>query len=192
MSDSSRRESYTITIDDDHPGSTTLRTELVDVDDRDHSWLIELHNDPVVLRNLTDPTRITEERHMQWWRSLNVEREIRKIFTINGRNVGFCKFTVDRNNFSCVLGADIHRDYRGKGYSYLMWELMLSHCFNDLGMHRVSLTTAVYNEIGRKVYTRLGFLQEGVLVESLYRDGKFEDQICMFMLRTQYATRNHP
>lgn len=168
----------------------TIRTELIDVTDTHHLWLVELHNDPLVLRNLTNPSPITLADHVRWWRSLDRTKEIRKIFVVNGHPAGFCKFyAIDRQNASCVLGADLHPDFRGKGLSYMMWELMLDVCFNQYSMNRVALTTAEYNTIAQRVYSKLGFLEEGRLVQSLFRDGKFYDQVAMYMLRDQYLLR---
>lgn len=150
----------------------------------DHEWLVELHNDPLVLHNLTDPSPITMDQHMAWWeRTIGDPKQLRLIFTVDGKRVGFTKFyAIDRANRNCVLGADIHKDHRGKGYARSMWAMMLNVSFISLGMHRVSLTTAEYNEVGQRVYRGLGFKEEGRLVKSLYRDEAFHDQICMYML----------
>jgi RimJ/RimL family protein N-acetyltransferase len=168
--------------------SSPAATALVDVTDGDHEWLVELHNDPLVLRNLTHPTPITLEGHLAWWRGLNPSREIRQIFTVDGDRAGFVKFyQIDRANRNCVLGADLHRDFRGRGHARSMWALMLRTCFVEMKLHRVSLTTAAYNTIAQRVYTGLGFREEGRLVQSLWRDGRFHDQICMHLLASDYV-----
>lgn len=156
---------------------------LREVSDHDHVWLVELHNDPEVLRNLTNPNAITLEEHLSWWnRTLRDASQKRLIFTVDDEKVGFAKFySIDRTNRNCVLGADIKKDFRGKGYAKFMWSLMLDHC-KDIGMHRVSLTTAEYNTVGQRVYRNLGFIEEGRLKSSLYRDGQFFDQICMYKI----------
>lgn len=143
---------------------------------------MDLHNDPDVLRNVTDPTPITIESHVAWWKSRgNSERYL--IFCVDGERVGFTKFRpIDKVNMNVVLGADIHKDHRGKGYAKQMWHLMLEHSFVDLGMHRASLITAEYNEKAIHVYKKLGFVEEGRNVELLHRDGKFYDAICMYVL----------
>jgi RimJ/RimL family protein N-acetyltransferase len=150
----------------------------------DHEFLLSLHNDPIVLHNLTNPTPITMEQHLIWWeKTKNNCKERRFIFTVNGQPAGFTKFySMDAANLNCVLGADLHKDFRGKGYAKFMWNLMLEYCFYTLGMYRVSLTTAKYNLIGQKVYKNLGFIEEGRFKESLFRDGKFYDQILMYKL----------
>lgn len=160
------------------------------VNDDDHRWLVELHNDPEVLRNLTHPDPITLAQHMAWWDTIRGNSsEARFIFTVDGVRVGFTKFyNIDRTNRNCVLGADIHKDHRGKGYAKDMWAMMLNVSFLSLSMHRVSLTTAAYNNIGQRVYRGLGFREEGRQVQSLQRDGQFHDQICMYMLRDDWVT----
>ena len=154
----------------------------------DHVWLVELHNDPLVLNNLTDPSPITLETHFDWWAGLrNRPSERRYIFEIDGRRVGFTKFySIDHVNKSCVLGADIHKDYRGKGLAKPMWTMMLDKAFNEWQLHRVGLTTAEYNHVAQKVYRGLGFMVEGRLTRSLYRDGKFYDQVMMYMLKSDW------
>ena len=165
-----------------------MKFELRPVHYDDHQWLIDLHNDPIVLRNLTNPEPITFEKHMEWWQSIiENKKELRLIFTVDDVAVGFTKFySIDRANRNCVLGADIHKNFRGKGYAKHMWSCMLDHCFDNLNLHRVSLTTASYNIIGYKVYSGLGFKVEGSLKESLLRDGQYHDQYCMYMLKEMW------
>ena len=166
------------------PTSMQLRAPLPD----DHRWLVDLHNDPEVLRNLTHPEPITMEQHLAWWESTRINpKQLRLVFTVEGERVGFTKFyDIDRTNHNCALGADIHKDHRGKGYAKSMWAMMLNVSFMALQMHRVSLTTATYNNIGQRVYRGLGFQEEGRLTQSLFRDGVFHDQICMYMLREDW------
>jgi len=153
---------------------------LRDVSDNDHEWLVELHNDPAVLRNITNPSPITLKSHLKWFKHLS-KNQLRKIFCVNDSRVGFCKFySVDNHNHNCVLGADIHKDYRGHGYAKHMWRLMLEHCFEELQLYRVSLTVAEYNVRAIHIYTKMGFIEEGRLIKSLLRDGTYYDQVCMY------------
>lgn len=165
-----------------------MKFELRSIEEVDHRWLLDLHNDPSVLINLTDPRPITLESHMSWWeRTRKSAIQERFIFTIDGVNAGFTKFyNIDHANKNCVLGADLHRNFRGKKLSHHMWELMLKHCFDDLKLHRVSLTTAEYNAPARKLYDKLGFEIEGVVRDSLLRNDRYHDQIAMYMLEDRY------
>lgn len=163
---------------------------LRDVTEQDHPWLVELHNDEEVLYNLTDPSPITLESHMRWWNSLDTRKQRRKIFTVNGEAAGFTKFySIDVQNQNCVLGADLHRSFRGRGLARQMWTLMCDFCFDALDLYRVSLTTAEYNMRAQHVYKQLGFIEEGRLVQSLFRDGKYFDQLCMYLLKPDWKSR---
>jgi len=167
------------------PGNMRLRHVLND----DHEFLVDLHNDPEVLYNITHPLPITLQQHYAWWEQIVEDpKQLRLIFTVDGARVGFTKFyDIDTVNGNCVLGADIHRDHRGKGYAKYMWARMLDWSFFNLNLHRVSLTTATYNPIGMHVYTKIGFKREGMLIESLCRDGEYHDQVGMYMLRQDWV-----
>jgi RimJ/RimL family protein N-acetyltransferase len=158
------------------------------VEDDDHEWLVALHNDPVVLRNLTHPQPITLGHHYAWWeKTKHDHRQLRLVFEADGRRVGFAKFyDIDQANRCCTLGGDIHELYRGQGYAKHMWALMLDRCFDGMQLHRVGLTTAEFNEVAQRVYRKLGFREEGRLTQSLLRDGVFYDQVMMFMLREDW------
>ena len=164
-----------------------MNFSLRDIEENDHEWLVELHNDPVVLHNVTNPKPITLKEHLSWFKSLNSNKELRKIFYIDNDRAGFCKFYfLDHVNKNCMLGADLHKDYRGKRLAKEMWRLMLSYCFDSMGFHRVSLTTSEYNSIAIRVYEGLGFQCEGRYTEALYRDGKYHDQVCYYMLKERW------
>jgi diamine N-acetyltransferase len=160
-----------------------MKYTLRDVEFEDHKWLVELHNDPLVLYNITNPNPITIDEHLKWWYSLGNSQK-RMIFCVDGVRAGFCKFyDIDYINNCCVLGADLHKDFRGHGYSLDMWKLMLEYCFGELNLFRVSLQTAEYNTIAQHIYNKLGFKLEGVLNKSLFRDGNYYNQYCMYFLK---------
>jgi len=160
------------------------RFHLREITNNDHEWLVELHNDPLVLKNLTNPTPVSMQDHMNWWKTIDGKRQIRLIFCVDKKRVGICKFySIDRSNSNCVLGADIHKEHRGKGLAKPMWRLMMDYCYEELELSRISLTTAEYNMIARKVYLGLGFKEEGRMISSLFRDEKWYDQICMYHLK---------
>jgi RimJ/RimL family protein N-acetyltransferase len=165
-----------------------IETTLRQITPDDHKFLVDLHNDPIVLRNLTHPNPISIKQHVEWWNRISHDpQQLRLIFMVNDQRVGLAKFyDIDKDNQSCALGGDIHVTHRGCGYAKHMWNLMLKVCFDDLKLHRVWLTTASFNMIAIHVYHSLGFKDEGIQVQSLYRDGKFHDQICMYMLREQW------
>ena len=164
--------------------------KLREITNQDHEWLVELHNDPIVLHNLTDPIPISIESHLKWWNNLDKNKNRRFIFSVNDNRIGVAKiYNIDYNNKNCVLGGDIHKDFRGLGHAKLLWTDLLEYCFEYLNLYRVSLTTAEYNNIAIKVYKDLGFLEEGRLKKSLLRNEVYYDQICMYMTMSNYKNK---
>jgi RimJ/RimL family protein N-acetyltransferase len=108
------------------------------VEETDHEFLVELHNDPVVLHNLTHPSPITMEQHLRWWEKTKSDRrQLRLVFVAEGQRAGLTKFyDYDAVNQTIVLGADIHKEFRGRGWAKLMWTLMLERCFDGFNVWR--------------------------------------------------------
>lgn len=161
--------------------------KLRHVTDDDHEFLVRLHNDPDVLRNVTDPTPITMESHMKWWKSRG-SSEMYRIFEVDGTKVGFTKFRpIDSVNRNVTLGADIAPEHRSKGYAVPMWKLMLSECFDVMDLHRASLITAAYNTRAIHVYKKVGFEIEGYHREMLFRNNVYHDAVLMYMNERMWA-----
>jgi RimJ/RimL family protein N-acetyltransferase len=158
------------------------------VRDEDHPWLVELHNDPAVLWNTRDPRPITLDAHLAWWQKICADpREERLIFTVDDAPAGIVKiYSIDAQNLHCTLGADLHRSFRGRGLAGSMWSLLLDRCFFEHGLNRVGISTMEQNAPARRVYSRLGFIEEGRIVHCHLRDGEFLDAITLYMLRKDW------
>jgi RimJ/RimL family protein N-acetyltransferase len=66
---------------------------------------------------------------------------------------------------------------RGEGYGSDALAAFLRFLTRDAGFHRVSLVTYVNNDRARHVYEKLGFIQEGLLRESEWVDGRWVDGV---------------
>ncbi len=73
------------------------------------------------------------------------------------------------------------------GYAKYMWKMMLHYSFYTLDLWRVGITVAEYNPIARHTYSELGFVEEGRMIQSLKRDDKYHDQLCMYMTKDMYV-----
>jgi RimJ/RimL family protein N-acetyltransferase len=86
----------------------------------------------------------------------------------------------------------------GRGYGTEATRLMLDHAFGGLGLHRVALTVFEFNERAIRAYLRCGFVVEGRARESIWRDGRWWDEVGMSILATEWqaqgggATRDEP
>jgi [ribosomal protein S5]-alanine N-acetyltransferase len=93
-----------------------------------------------------------------------------------------------------VIGEE---EYRGHGYASQAIYLLLEYAFDELGIHRVSGSWLAENAVSMFVGRMMGFRQEGVLRDYVYKCGKRHDMVIMSMLkpefeqlRTRYAKKS--
>src|SRR4249920_3729853 len=66
---------------------------------------------------------------------------------------------------------------------------MLRHAFETLGLHRIALYVFEFNERAIRAYRRCGFVIEGRSRESIWRDGRWWDEIAMSVLDSDWRAR---
>jgi len=84
------------------------------------------------------------------------------------------------------IGIVIAEPYRNKGYGREAIEWVTDYAFNHIGMHRVQIGAYGFNEKAWKLYERIGFKLEGRLRESIWRDGRWWDEIDLGMLEGEF------
>lgn len=76
--------------------------------------------------------------------------------------------------------------YHGKGIGYEASHLLLSHVFHRLNLNRVQLGVDERNVAARKLYTKLGFKEEGKFEQCICEKNVFFDVIRMRILNSEY------
>lgn len=110
------------------------------------------------------------------------------------RLVGTCAFSqLDGDNGSTLFHITIgEHDAWGLGYGTEATQLMLSHAFTRLALHRVALTVFQFNERAVRSYEKCGFVVEGRAREAIFRDGRYWDEIHMSVLAEEWEARQRP
>jgi len=102
--------------------------------------------------------------------------------------VGF--YEIEWANGSAWMGIGIgDRKNWGKGYGAETVRLILRHAFDEMNLHRISLTVIEYNARAIALYERAGFRREGVFREFGLRDGRRYDLLLYGLLRPDWAAR---
>lgn len=107
------------------------------------------------------------------------------------RLIGSCAFSqVDGENGSAMYHITIgEKDTWGHGLGTEATQLMLDHAFGTLGLHRIALTVFEFNERAIRAYVRCGFVVEGRARESIWRDGRWWDELAMSVLSSEWHER---
>lgn len=112
---------------------------------------------------------------------------VRHIVYINDTKVGIVRIDhIDLWNMNMMLGMDLHKNYRGKGYAKPIWKLLLDKVFKGEGMHAVYLEVLASNERAIHIYKKLGFKEDGRIPEKVLKNGVYIDSIHMSLLQKDW------
>ncbi|MEO8571707.1 MAG: GNAT family protein [Chloroflexota bacterium] len=111
-----------------------------------------------------------------------------------GRLIGTCAFSqLDGENGSALYHITIgEQDAWGHGFGTEATQLMLDHAFGTLELHRIALYVFEFNERAIRAYQRCGFVIEGRSRESIWRDGRWWDELAMSVLESDWRARRAP
>jgi RimJ/RimL family protein N-acetyltransferase len=154
-----------------------LRALEVEDLERTHKW----HNDPSLF-----VSRSTEEH---WLKQ-------KCAFSKNEVNLAIClKDTNDHIGNIYLRDIDwisrrgtLHifigdAENRGKGYGQSAIRQLISYAFDELNLHKISLTILTDNEVARHMYEKCGFTVEGTLKRHVYKNGQYKDAIFIGLCR---------
>ena len=107
----------------------------------------------------------------------------------NGRHIGNIEL------------SEIDHIHRKSKYSILIWtenghrygaeasNALISFAFNKLNLNRLELGVNENNSAAFRLYTKLGFMKEGVLREALIRNGVKSNLIAMGLLKMEFISK---
>lgn len=134
---------------------------------------------------------VSDAEHELWFENKLIEKQ-NKVFGIEEKNSGTLIGIIGLKNTDYVnRNAELFlyigdKNNRGKGFGADALKTMLVFAFEELNLHRISVEVFSYNTQAIKCYEKVGFIQEGILRESLYKKGKYHDKILMAILHTNH------
>ena len=82
----------------------------------------------------------------------------------------------DVHRFTAEMGYWLAEPYWGKGIMTDAVQFLIAWAFRELKLHRISAEPYSTNTASHRVLEKAGFLREGVLRSSAFKDGKILDQ----------------
>ncbi len=146
----------------------------------------------------TDPARLLSvDKYKEWFEKDLVEQQ-------KNDELFFLIRTLEEDLTIGLIGLDgiqwVHgdawvgiglgeREYWGKGYGTDAMRILLRYAFEELNLHRLSLSVFEYNSRAIRSYEKVGFVIEGRARQFLNRDGRRYDMIFMGILRDEWKER---
>ncbi|MDF1510948.1 GNAT family protein [Robertmurraya sp. DFI.2.37] len=168
---------------------------LCPLDNNDNEFFYELYNDVLVQNNaisfdaLPQTRSIVQERINRWMNS-----KIDKFFCIKNLEnepMGIAQiFNVEYSNRKCVVGLLLQGKYTQKGIGPLVLEELVRIAFYSMNLRKIEAKIHESNIPSIKMVERLKFTREGVLRESYYNNGQYEDILLYGLLKDEFKS-NH-
>lgn len=80
-----------------------------------------------------------------------------------------------------IFGISLAKEFRGEGIGSLLMEYIIKEAKKNLKeLKIITLTCFANNEVARKLYSNMGFIEYGVLPLGLIHQDKFMDHIYMY------------
>ena len=83
---------------------------------------------------------------------------------------------------SCLLGYSLDQQQNGKGYMTEAVKLAVDFAFRELKFHRIEAGVMPRNKGSLRVLEKAGFHKEGIAVENVMINGKWEDHQMMAII----------
>jgi ribosomal-protein-alanine N-acetyltransferase len=148
-----------------------------------------LNSDEVRYQSLEDTARALER-----WAKLPAEHtEHWAIYRrADGELIGFAQVAmIETVHKRCKLGITIGgTSDRGHGYGAEAVNALARHCFEDLGLNRITAEVFSFNIAAVRLFERCGFLREGTLRESVWKSG-FADEYVYSLLKSDWEAAHH-
>lgn len=91
---------------------------------------------------------------------------------------------INRSGRCPILIGD--KNERGKGFATEAQLLILKFAFYERGLNRVFAHVLESNKASLRMYEKCGYQKEGILRHSVYKNGKFENQFILSILRSEF------
>lgn len=102
-------------------------------------------------------------------------------------------FSIDRAHGSAAFGLAIGDPAMwGKGYGSDAVNAVMDFAFGQLRLERLWLDTDAHNLRAQAIYTKAGFVREGVFRRAFYQDGRWSDDVRMAMIREEWLALSRP
>ncbi len=151
-------------------------------------------NDPEVTANLVQYYPMSLANEEAWFERMIQRPQDQQIMVIEicpkdeWIPIGTCGYhEIDWRSRNTEVGISIGaKEWWNKGYGSEAMELMVKYGFETLNMHRIWLRVFERNKRAIRSYEKVGFIHEGQMRESDYKDGTYHNILIMSILRQEY------
>lgn len=173
------------------PGPVFIEGDRIDlrtVEEDDIEFLQEGMNHPTVRQYAGGDLPYNRPRYEdELFDTISSGEVLHLLVCIEGERLGDVSLApIDQRRGWANLGYWIHPDWQGKGYATEAAQLVVTHGFEELRLHRISATIVASNDPSKRVVEKLGFVHEGTKRDDAFLDGTYVDREVYAILREEW------
>lgn len=89
---------------------------------------------------------------------------------------------------AATLAVMIGSEHVSRGYGTDTVRVVANYGFQEMGLNRIELQVHAFNARARAVYSKVGFVEEGIRRQSTFHDGQFHDAVIMAALAEEWMS----
>ena len=167
----------------------TVILRAIELSDMD--FLQDMMNDPAVERMTVGSSfPVSKDRQIKWFETYPQQQELRFIIQVkDGPAIGMIMLTnIDwRNRTGCSgIKTKAKLEDRRPNDIYDARMGFYNYCFNELNLNCIYSTVLEYNHLSRKMGKKTGTVEEGVLRQRIFKNGKYHNLISVSTLAEDF------
>jgi UDP-4-amino-4,6-dideoxy-N-acetyl-beta-L-altrosamine N-acetyltransferase len=172
--------------------------------EEDHVLQVQWRNQPEISAYFYSDEPVSYEGHMQWWAKLRQD-VTQRFYIIDALTepvepynqlvqpipIGTTSLLhIDLINRTAEYGRLMIGDdnYRGKGGGFALEAevLLMKHGFYSLNLNRICGYVLEFNKRVMRLHDKVGFKEEGLLRQNIYKNGRYYDVIVIGLLAEEF------
>ena len=161
---------------------TTIREALPTDADALHAYLVELISENLPTITLSSRPSSVEQLKVVLKHYADLNNSIFLLAILDGNIIGQLDFAGglhEKRRHAGVVSTSVHRDYRGQGIGTRLLEGLFEWASSNPHITRVELEVLSNNQQAQDLYSRLGFIIEGIKRSAVIVDGQPVDSVAM-------------
>ncbi len=158
----------------------------------DYKVSIEWRKDDRIWEMLGGPKYFVSEAYEKKWVENTIfnSKDVKLAICLkeNNKYIGNVYMTnIDEINRSChshILIGD--KEYWGKGYAREALMKAIEYMFKERNIHRIQANVLESNMQSLKMHKKCGYVIDGLLRESVFKDGRYQNQYVLSLLKEEF------
>ena len=169
--------------------ATTRKPEYKDVE-----AIYCYRNDRDVYISLGGVSQGMSRANVEEWIKFHTHNDKDYVWVIVDKETDTCighlgLYKIDFRARKAEIGMAVAKKYWGNGIATKAFKEILNYAFNELNLNRIETFNLKSNKKIIHLKEKLGFKIEGILRETQFRDGKYQDQMVMAILKREYEAK---